>query len=126
MDRARRSQDNAAYRSLAAIHHEPHRNTSYDHESGLVYNEVEVSGSGSHSNWIYDYRTPRLVRVRPRPNEETGARTLAHMALIKLGLESRNLTVDALQMVPWPIGERIWHQITQKYVLVLTKGIFTR
>lgn len=115
MDRIRRSQGNDAYRSLASVPPKPHRSTSYNHESGLVYNEVEVSGSSSQSNWVYDYRTPQIGRVRPRPHENTGARTLFHMALVKLGLESQNLTVDALQMLPWSIGERIWQQITQNH-----------
>jgi len=114
MDRIRRSHGNDAYRSLASVHPKPHRSTSYNHESGLVYDEVEVSGSSSQSNWVYDYRTPQIARVRLRPHEKTGARTLFHMALVKLGLESQNLTVDALQMLPWSIGERIWQQITQK------------
>ncbi|KAK5942832.1 hypothetical protein PMZ80_005398 [Knufia obscura] len=116
MDRVRRSYGTAVHRPPVSRNHIPHQNTSFDHDSGLVYSEVEVSGSGSHNSWIFDYKTPSIVRARPRLPTATGARPLAHMALIKLGIESQNLTVEALQNLPWSIGERIWQQITDKYV----------
>ena len=88
------------------------RTTSYDHESGLVYDEFEVAGR-SLTGWINDYKTPSIVKTRNRPNDN-GARSLANMVLLKLGIESQNLTVEALQMLPWAIGERIWQQILLK------------
>ena len=114
MDRIHRSQVTAAHRPMATTNHLPLRNTSYDRDSGLVYNEVEVSGTGLQNSWISDYKTPSIVRLRPRPHSKTGARSLARMALIKIGLESQNLTVEALQMLPWSIGDLIWQQITEK------------
>lgn len=116
MDSRRRFQGTAAHRSLVSMHQVPSKSTLYDRDSGLVYSEFEVSGSGSRNGWILDYRTPSLVRNKPQPQTDTGARSLTHMALIKLGIESRNLTVEALQLLPWSIGERIWQQITKKLV----------
>jgi len=117
MNRTRNTMGGTAHRPLASIQHEPYRNTSYDAESGLVYNEVEVPSGIPHSNWINDYRTPKLVRVKQRAHKGTGARSLAHMALIRLGLESQNLTIEVLTSLPWSIGEQIWQQITEKLVV---------
>lgn len=93
----------------------PQKNISYDTDSGLVYSEFEVSGRGSRGNWISDYRTPSIVRTRLCASTGTGVRSLAQMALAKLGIESRSLTVETLQMLPWSIGERIWQQIVEEY-----------
>lgn len=91
-----------------------HRSTAYDRESGLVYDEVQVYGGKGSSTWITDYKTPKLVRTRVRPNEAKGARGLAEMVLGKLGLEAHELTVEALQPLPWVIGGKIWERICDK------------
>lgn len=90
------------------------RTTSHDPDSGLVYDEFEVSANRGASTWITDYKTPALVRTRVRPNDEKGARSLVDMALTKLGLESQQLTSEALQSLPWVIGEQIWNRICDK------------
>lgn len=94
----------------------PHRSESYDRESGLVYHEHEITGSKSSSlGWISDFATPNLVRTRRRANEERGARTLHGMILQKLGMESQDLTVEALQFLPWTVGQHIWQSICARY-----------
>lgn len=92
-----------------------HRSRSYDRDSGLVYHEVEISGSkSSNLGWIGDFATPNLVRTKRRPNEEKGARSLHGMILQKLGIESQDLTVEALQFLPWTVGQHIWRSICAK------------
>lgn len=88
------------------------RSKSYDRETGLVYDEIEVSRPKSSSHgWISDFATPNLVRTRRRRNEGKGARTLHSMILQKLGIESSDLTVEAIQSLPWTVGQQIWESI---------------
>lgn len=88
---------------------------SFDRESGLVYNEVEIARPKSFSHgWISDFATPNLVRTKRRPNDEAGARTLHAMILQKLGIESQDLTVEAIQYIPWTVGRLIWDSICAK------------
>ena len=90
------------------------RTTSHDPDTGLVYDEFEVAANRGAGTWITDYKTPAIVRTRRRPNEGNGARSLADMALAKLSLESYQLTPDALQSLPWAIGEQVWRRICDK------------
>lgn len=93
----------------------PARLNSFDRESGLVYNEVEIARPKSFNHgWISDFATPSLVRTRRRPNDEGGARTLHAMILQKLGIESQDLTVEAIQYLPWTVGKQIWDSICAK------------
>lgn len=87
--------------------------TSYTFDSGVVYDEVEVTGIRGSRSWISDYKTPNLVRRRPQPNDAVGARSLSAMALNKVGIESQNLTVEVLQSLPWAVGERIWDHVCE-------------
>lgn len=90
------------------------RTTSYNDETGLVFDEFEVSGAKGANRWISDYKTPNLVRKKIKLNEEKGARTLAEMVLGKLGLESQELSPESLQALPWTVGEKIWNRICEK------------
>lgn len=102
-------------RQTASVDLAPSRNKSYDRESGLVYNEIEVvAPKSANVGWIGDFATPSLVRTRKRPHEQAGARRLYDMALLKLGMESQDLTVEALQHLPWTIGKSIWESICAK------------
>lgn len=92
----------------------PVRTATYDRDSGLTYDEFEVSAARGASTWITDYKTPSIVRTRVRPNDEQGARSLVDMALTKLGLESQQLTSKALELLPWVIGEQIWKRVCDK------------
>lgn len=88
---------------------------SFDRDSGLVYNELEVARPKSFGHgWISDFSTPNLVRTKQRPNPEGGARKLRDMMLQKLGIESQELTLEAIQYLPWTIGQQIWESICVK------------
>lgn len=103
------------HRQANSLESKPHRSRSYDRDSGLVYHEVEITASkSSNLGWIGDFATPNLVRTRRRPNEEKGARSLHGMVLQKLGIESQDLTVEALQFLPWTVGQHIWQSICTK------------
>lgn len=96
---------------MAHGHYSSLTRTSYNEENGLVYSEIEAQGRKGASNWIVEYRTPKLVKSRTEPNPGPGVRTLLAMALNKVGTVSQDLSVEALRALPFVIGELIWQRI---------------
>ncbi|KAK5072827.1 hypothetical protein LTR64_000765 [Lithohypha guttulata] len=89
------------------------KTTSYDHESGVAYDELEISGSRGAGNWISEYRSPGLVHARAKPNDQQGARSLSAMVINRIRSLSQDLTTEALRSLPWALGETIWKRIQE-------------
>lgn len=93
------------------------KSMTYDENSGLVYSEFEARGTKGSSNWIIDFKTPRLAKSKLEPNYEPGARPLLAMMLNKVAKLPQELSVEALRALPWAFGEIIWQRICEKYVM---------
>jgi hypothetical protein len=82
----------------------------YDEENGQIYYESSCPESISLSKWLYavkgstkefeDFKNPK------------GAATLEEMSMRTLLRYSDNLSVEALDGIPWkPIGRKMWERI---------------
>lgn len=92
------------------------RSTELDHDSGLVYDQVEVRGPyGLEMSWISNYKHAHIAKTRLLPNDGRGARSLLQMALIKASNLSQDLTVEALRALPYSLGQLVWERITEEY-----------
>jgi hypothetical protein len=87
----------------------------YDAESGQVYSEMEVYfNRRQNSDWIGEPRTPSLIR-NASPLNAKGARSLADMAKNKTATQFRNLTAEHFSTVPWPVAEKVWKELLDRY-----------
>ena len=89
--------------------------TSYDSDTGLVYDERQITAVRGATNWITNYRTPSIARNKERSNKGPGLRKLTDMVLNKLAIESQQLSPEALQFLPWELAQQIWTRICEKY-----------
>lgn len=89
----------------------------YDAESGQVYSEMEVYvNRRQNSDWIGEPRTPSLIRkAAASPLNGKGARSLADMAKRKTATQFRNLTAEHFSTVPWPVAEKVWKELLDRY-----------
>ncbi|KIV82050.1 hypothetical protein PV11_04186 [Exophiala sideris] len=82
----------------------------FDPESGQVYSETEVRfRRAKQSDWIGQARGSRHMKRERRT--ETGARSLADLAKIKVAKQFPSLTADHFASIPWSLAEDVWEEL---------------
>ncbi|KAI1608651.1 hypothetical protein EDD36DRAFT_447466 [Exophiala viscosa] len=82
----------------------------FDPESGQVYSEAEVRFRRTkQTDWIGQARGGGYIK-KERP-VGSGARSLAHLAKIKVAKQFPSLTADHFASIPWSLAEQIWEEL---------------
>lgn len=89
--------------------------TTYDPDSGQVYKERTVPAiKKQRFNWVYQYKTPTLVKRR-RPVNVEGAASLFDMAKGQVARDIQHLTTRHLQGIPASVGKKLWQEVEDRY-----------
>lgn len=92
----------------------PHRTRTFDQQSGVQYDEIEVLASDARSlSWITDYRRAPQSRNPRRALHEFGTRSLMETACLQIADQWESLTPDHFRHIPWVMAQRVWRQITE-------------
>lgn len=85
----------------------------FGEDSGLIYDESEVSSTSSHRQWQFRCKGS-YQRVKLRNLGNTGASPMKEMLIRKICQHVKELEPDFLAGIDWPIMKSLWDYLSER------------